>query len=350
MIFQLSRRRPEQMKAHDSRGARAGTPGRIRHRTHFKPRYNPWDQRLCLVPDGDLFAAIRDGEASVVTDHIETFTETGMRLASGAELEADIVVTATGLNLLAARGHGDRRRRPRDRSGEDDELQGHDVSGVPNLAMTLGYTNASWTLKCDLTCEYVCRLIKHMDEHGYRQCTPHNRDSSVSEEPFIDFSSGYILRSIHHFPKQGSKRPWRLHQNYARDILTLRYSAIEDGAMQFSSVPNEIGGVVGVFMDQAGDRMPAHPAKRMLVACASRHVATIEDPRGSSIGPAPCIDPTHPHPDVPIFSIGAPRPDRQLMPWSASSPERTTLSSVARRSASTPAASCARRQIWPIDR
>ncbi len=241
LVFQLSRRRPELVKRMIRAGLEKELPAGYDIDTNFKPRSNPWDQRMCLVPDGDLFAAIRDGRASVVTDRIEAFTETGLRLSSGAELEADLVVTATGLNLQLLGGMEIAV------DGREIELaqtmgyKGMMLSGVPNMAMTLGYTNASWTLKCDLTCEYVCRVIKHMDEHGYRQCTPHNRDSSVSEEPFIDFSSGYILRSIHHFPKQGSKRPWRLHQNYARDILTLRYSAIEDGAMQFSSVPPAAG-------------------------------------------------------------------------------------------------------------
>jgi cation diffusion facilitator CzcD-associated flavoprotein CzcO len=192
------------------------------------------------VPDGDLFAAIRSGDASVVTDHIETFTEKGLRLASGAELEADVIVTATGLNLLALGGT----RLAVD--GREVELpqtmsyKGMMLSDVPNMAMALGYTNASWTLKCDLTCEYVCRLLNHMDEHGYRQCVPENRDPSVVEQPIIDFSSGYVLRSIEKFPKQGSKAPWRLHQNYALDILNLRFSSLEDGAMRFSKTETAV--------------------------------------------------------------------------------------------------------------
>jgi cation diffusion facilitator CzcD-associated flavoprotein CzcO len=186
------------------------------------------------VPDADLFKAIDGGRASVVTDRIEAFTERGLRLESGAELEADVVVTATGLNLLALGGT------QLAVDGRDIELsqtmsyKGMMLSGVPNMAMALGYTNASWTLKCDLTCEYVCRLLNHMDEHGYRQCVPENRDPSVREQPIIDFSSGYVLRSIEKFPKQGSKAPWRLHQNYALDIVNLRFGALEDSAMRFA--------------------------------------------------------------------------------------------------------------------
>jgi cation diffusion facilitator CzcD-associated flavoprotein CzcO len=148
-----------------------------------------------------------------------------------------VIVTATGLNLLALGGmdivvDGREVSLP-----ETMGYKGMMLSGVPNLAVALGYTNASWTLKCDLTCEYVCRLLNHMDEHGYAYCTPQNRDPSVTTEPFIDFSSGYVLRSIDKFPKQGSKPPWRLYQNYARDIVTLRFGSVEDGAMEFSRAP-----------------------------------------------------------------------------------------------------------------
>jgi monooxygenase len=241
LSFQLARRRPQTMRAMIRRGVERQLPPGYDVDTHFKPRYDPWDQRLCLVPDGDLFEALGTGRASVVTDRIDTFTEKGLRLESGAELEADLIVTATGLNLLAL---GGTRIAVDGRAVELPETMSYKgimLSGVPNFAMALGYTNASWTLKCDLTCEYVCRLLNHMDEHGYRLCTPQNRDPSIAEQPFIDFSSGYVLRSIDQFPKQGSKAPWRLYQNYARDILSLRFGAIEDGAMQFahSAAPRE---------------------------------------------------------------------------------------------------------------
>jgi len=262
LSFQLSRRRPEVMKAFIRKGLERQLPAGYDIDKHFKPRYDPWDQRLCLVPDGDLFAAIGAGRASVLTDRIDTFTEKGLRLASGAELEADLIVTATGLNLLALGGM----RIAVD--GRDVELaetmsyKGMVLSGVPNFAMALGYTNASWTLKCDLTCEYVCRLLKHMDQHGYRQCTPQNTDPSVAALPFIDFSSGYVQRSIEQFPKQGSKAPWRLHQNYALDILSLRFGALEDGAMQFSRT----GSAFAETGRDRAERLPEHAMSRERVS------------------------------------------------------------------------------------
>jgi monooxygenase len=235
--FQLSRRRPRAMKAIIRRGLERRLPAGYDIDTHFKPNYNPWDQRLCLVPNGDLFDAIGDGRASVVTDHIDTFTETGIKLTSGAELEADLIVTATGLNLLALGGLEFCVDGQDVVLSETMSYKGMMLGGVPNMAFSVGYTNASWTLKCDLTCEYVCRLLNHMDEHGYRQCVPHNHDPAVHERPFIDFSSGYVQRSIERFPKQGSKAPWRLRQNYALDILNLRMGSVQDGVMEFSGAP-----------------------------------------------------------------------------------------------------------------
>jgi monooxygenase len=240
LSFQLSRRRPKFMKALIRKSVEKQLPPGYDVEKHFKPRYNPWDQRLCLVPDGDLFRAISQGRASVVTDQIETFTERGLRLASGVELEADLIVTATGLNLLAL---GGLKLVVDGREVDISETMGYKgmmLSGVPNLAVAFGYTNASWTLKCDLTCEYLCRLLNHMDERGYRQCTPLNRDPSVAAEPFIDFSSSYVLRSIDQFPKQGSRTPWRLHQNYALDTLALRFGKLEDGVLEFSPVGSPV--------------------------------------------------------------------------------------------------------------
>ncbi len=204
LSFQFSRRRPRAMKAVIRKGIERQLPPGFDVDRHFTPAYNPWDQRLCLVRDGDLFEAIREGHASVVTDRIETFTEQGLKLASGAELEADLVVTATGLNLLALGGIEFAVDGREVKLSETMSYKGMMLSDVPNLAFTAGYTNASWTLKCDLTHDYVCRLLKHMDEHGDRQCTP-RRDPAVTERPFIDLASGYVLRSIDQFPKQGSK-------------------------------------------------------------------------------------------------------------------------------------------------
>jgi monooxygenase len=234
LVFQLSRRRPGFVKKLVRRGAERRLPAGYDIDTHFKPRYDPWDQRMCLVPNGDLFEAISAGSASVVTDQIDTFTERGIRLQSGEELEADLIVTATGLNLLALGGMQIAVDGREVDVSETMSYKGMMLSGVPNLAIAFGYTNASWTLKADLTCAYVCRLLNHMDEHRYAQCTPSNDDPSVDEQPFIDFSSSYVQRSIDQFPKQGSKAPWRLYQNYALDILALKFGAIEDGALRFS--------------------------------------------------------------------------------------------------------------------
>jgi monooxygenase len=200
---------------------------------HFSPRYNPWDQRLCLVPDSDLFATIRAGKASIVTDEIETFTETGLRLRSGNEIEADIIVTATGLRLKLLGGtqivvDG----APVDMS-RTLGYKGVMFSDIPNFASAFGYTNASWTLKADLTAAYVCRLLNYMDERGFASCTPRRRDPEIAEEPMVNFTSGYFLRASANLPKQGSKKPWRLYQNYALDTLALRLGRVDDGAMEF---------------------------------------------------------------------------------------------------------------------
>jgi monooxygenase len=234
LSYQLSRRRPTFMRKVLRRGVTRNLPVGYDVDTHFTPSYDPWDQRLCLVPDGDLFTAIRSGGASVVTDHVDTFTESGIRLRSGDELEADVVVTATGLNLLLFGGVQVAV------DGEDVDLsetmtyKGMMLSDVPNFAFAMGYTNASWTLKADLTSEYVCRLLNHMDATGQRQCVPLKHDASVAEEPFLDLASGYVQRSVAQFPKQGSKVPWRLRMNYALDVKMLRFGAIEDGTMRFS--------------------------------------------------------------------------------------------------------------------
>jgi cation diffusion facilitator CzcD-associated flavoprotein CzcO len=235
LSYRLSRRRPGLMKKLIRKGVERRLPPGYDIDTHFKPAYNPWDQRMCLVPDGDLFAALTKGTASVVTDTVDSFTERGITLASGQELEADIVIAATGLNLIPLAGvklavDGREIDLP-----ESMAYKGMMLGGVPNMAFTVGYTNASWTLKADLTSEYVCRLLRHMADHGHRQATPVLDDPTVHEEPFLDFTSGYVQRALHLFPRQGNKEPWRLRQNYPRDIRTLRFGPIDDGTMVFSS-------------------------------------------------------------------------------------------------------------------
>jgi monooxygenase len=206
--------------------------------THFTPRYNPWDQRLCLVPNSDLFKAIRSGKASVVTDEIERFTETGVKLKSGKQLEADIVITATGLNIVVL---GEMQFAVDGKAvdfADTWSYKGMMYSDVPNLVSTFGYINASWTLRADLTSEYVCRLVNHMDQVGARIVVPRLRPSDASMPPrkwIDDFSSGYFARSLDLFPKQGDRAPWLNPQNYTKDKKMIRQGAIEDGVLQFSA-------------------------------------------------------------------------------------------------------------------
>ena len=233
LVYRASRRWPARVRRIIRAATRRQVPAGYAVDTHFNPRYDPWDQRLCVVPDGDLFRAIRSGDASIVTDRIETFTETGIRLESGEELEADIVVTATGLNMLALGGV----RLAVD--GRDVELpetmayKGVMLSGVPNFAFAIGYTNASWTLKVDLVAEWVCRLLNHMARRGTPIALPRNDDPSVTEEPLLDFQSGYVQRAIDQFPRQGSKAPWKLRQNYLLDLVKLRLGRVDDAGMTF---------------------------------------------------------------------------------------------------------------------
>ncbi len=233
LFYQLSRKRPARVKAALLKLARHQLGSKVDVDTHFKPRYNPWDQRLCLVPDGDLFRVLRAGTASVVTDQIERFTETGIVTKSGQILPADIIVTATGLRLKLMGGLEVSVDGARVDLAKTMNYKGMMNSDVPNLATSFGYTNASWTLKSDLTAAYVCRLLNYMDQHGYAQCTPRRTDPTVTEEPFLDFSSGYVQRAIEQLPKQGSKKPWKLYQNYLLDLITLRYGAVNDGTMEF---------------------------------------------------------------------------------------------------------------------
>lgn len=234
-FYNLTRRQPQRVRDYlIGQVRKALGPGHDVD-THFTPPYAPWDQRLCLVPDGDLFEALRAGRASVVTDTIDRFTADGIRLASGQTLAADVIVTATGLELLALGGV---------RFTVDNEpvevpqtlaYKGMMLSDVPNLACAFGYTNASWTLKADLTSTHVCRLLNHMRRHGFTRVCPRRIEGDVEELPWLDLTSGYVQRGNALFPKQGNKAPWRLHQNYFRDLVALRISSILSPALEFST-------------------------------------------------------------------------------------------------------------------
>ena len=236
-LYQLARRRPDVMKANIIKGVRHALGPDYDIATHFTPRYNPWEQRLCLVPDGDMFKAIKSGRASVVTDHVETFTEGGIQLKSGKHLDADIIVTATGLVLEA---YGGIKLSVDGRSvdvGQTLAYKGVMLSGVPNFAAVFGYINASWTLKADLISTYVCRLLNLMDRKGVHEVTPRNRDETAAAAFVENFSSGYMQRSLASWPKQGSKPPWRVYQNYIRDIISLKWAPVDNSALEFSNPP-----------------------------------------------------------------------------------------------------------------
>lgn len=236
-IYKLSRTRPGILKKFLRRGVERMLPPGYDVDTHFTPRYNPWDQRLCLVPDADLFKAIGDGSAEVVTDRVAGFDEAGIELESGRRLDADVVVTATGLNVLFL---GEAKLSV---DGVEPDLastwvyKGMMLNDIPNFAFTLGYTNASWTLKADLVAEYVCRLINHRDAGGYDYFVPEVTDPTITEEPLLDFNSGYVLRALDGLPKQGSKEPWKLKQSYPYDLRAMRRGSLLDGSMQFRRRP-----------------------------------------------------------------------------------------------------------------
>jgi monooxygenase len=231
LFYNLARKSPSVMKNFIAKGVKKELGSEFLE--HFTPSYNPWDQRLCLVPDSDLFKSIREGNASIVTDEIKTFTEDGLKLKSGENLDADIIVTATGLVLKLMAGL------KLVVDGENVDLsktlayKGMMYSDVPNATSAFGYTNASWTLKCDLTAEYVCRLLKYMDKNDFQIAVPRISDSSIEAEPVLDFNSGYVLRALETLPRQGSKTPWRLHQNYVKDLRLMRYGRIDDGTLEF---------------------------------------------------------------------------------------------------------------------
>jgi cation diffusion facilitator CzcD-associated flavoprotein CzcO len=232
-IYHLSRRKPEQLKKFLLGQVKKALGPDYDVGTHFTPPYNPWDQRLCAVPDGDMFDVIREGHAEVVTDHIDQFNGSGIQLKSGKQLDADIVVLATGLNLKFAGGIN------HSFDGKDIELSDHYIyrgmmfSGVPNMAFTVGYTNSSWTLKTDLTSNYVCRLLTEMTRGGHSSVTPQIR-GELGEVPLLDFDAGYVLRAREMMPKNGDRLPWKNYQNYIRDFIGLRLGSLKDEELEFS--------------------------------------------------------------------------------------------------------------------
>ncbi len=232
-LYRLSRRKPAAVRAQILKLAQAEVGPEFDAADYFNPRYDPWDQRMCIVPDGDLFAAMRAGKASIVNGEIETFTETGLRLTSGQEIEADVIVTATGLQVRLMGGVAIEVDGAPVDIASSLAYKGVMFSDVPNLASIFGYTNASWTLKSDLIAEYVCRLLGHMDRRGYAICTPRRGDTAIADEPTLPLTSGYIERAKHLLFKQGTKKPWRLNQSYALDVMAFRFGAIEDGALEF---------------------------------------------------------------------------------------------------------------------
>ena len=240
-FYELSRRRPEIVKRAVRKELERRLPEGFDIDTHFTPTYDPWDERFCLVPDGDLFEAITDGKVAIVTDHIESFTEHGIALQSGSSVAADIIVTATGLDLLFIGGM------QLTVDGEAVDLperlmyRGMMVERVPNFASTFGYTNASWTLKSDLTANYVCRLLNDMRTTGMRQATPLNRDAAVDTKPMLGLTSGYVMRAVDRFPKSGSKFPWQVHQNYVRDYQAMKLRSVHDDVMHFSNPGPDAG-------------------------------------------------------------------------------------------------------------
>lgn len=247
--YHFSRARPDVMRRILTKGVERELPEGYDVGTHFNPKYDPWDERLCVVPNGDLFRAIRKGDAEVVTDHIATFTEDGIDLESGAHLDADIVVTATGLEMLFLGGIELTVDGEAVDASEHFAYKGMMLDGVPNMALAFGYVNASWTLKADLTSTYVTRLLNHMRGSGLRQCTAMPTDV-IAEQPLLGLSSGYVQRAVGRFPKQGSDFPWQVHQNYLRDVLMMKRTKVTDGTMRFSNPDPAHDGEPGRFEDR----------------------------------------------------------------------------------------------------
>lgn len=237
-FFQKCRKFPKKVKEFLIKQVREELGPNYDIETHFTPKYNPWEQRMCLVPNGDFFNAINAGKASVITDHIDRFTKKGIKLKSGGEVEADLIVTATGLNLEVCNGIKLEVDNNEVDISKTMTYKGMMFSDIPNLVATFGYTNASWTLRADLTSEYVCRLLNFMDKKGYANCCPRTAEHVEPDGDWLDFTSGYVKRSMHKFPKQGSRDPWRNTQNFPKDVLAIRWGNIDNKELKFTSLEN----------------------------------------------------------------------------------------------------------------
>ena len=237
-FFQKCRKFPKKVKEFLIKQVREELGPNYDIETHFTPKYNPWEQRMCLVPNGDFFNAINAGKASVITDHIDRFTKKGIKLKSGGEVEADLIVTATGLNLEVCNGIKLEVDNNEVDISKTMTYKGMMFSDVPNLVATFGYTNASWTLRADLTSEYVCRLLNFMDKKGYANCCPRIAEHVEQDGDWLDFTSGYVKRSMHKFPKQGSRDPWRNTQNFPKDVLAIRWGNIDNKELKFTALEN----------------------------------------------------------------------------------------------------------------
>ena len=236
-LYKISRRSPHRMRRMLRDGALKNLPQGYEVDRHFNPRYQPWDQRLCLIPDSDFYKAISAGRASVVTDEIDRFAEHGILLKSGEELKADIIVSATGLRMLVMGGVRLMVDGAPVEPNREFTYKGTMISNVPNFAFCIGYTNAPWTLRADIASTYVCRVLRHMDRHRYRICRPLCDPASLEARPLLDLTSGYIQRAAAELPKAASKSPWLIRQNYIRDLVAMKLSRVEDGILEFSAAP-----------------------------------------------------------------------------------------------------------------
>ncbi|MEZ0052717.1 monooxygenase [Mycobacterium sp. MAA66] len=239
--YQIARKFPAVFKKALRQMATRRLPEGFDYDKHFSPSYKPWDERVCLAPNGDLFKAIRSGKADVVTDTIDTFTATGIKLHSGEELQADIIVTATGLNMQLFGGAVGYRNGEQIDLSKSMTYKGLMLSGVPNMAITFGYTNASWTLKADLVSEFICRVLNYMDDNGFDRVEPQHPGDAVDEQPFMDFTPGYFRRAMESLPKSGSEAPWKLKQNYFFDMRTIRYGKVDEESLQFTKHRAAVG-------------------------------------------------------------------------------------------------------------